>query len=582
MQTINHDLVQLLRKIRAGHFVIPQFQRDFTWKEGQTKLLIDSIARNYPIGSLLVLGKNDELPLKSRDINATYNEQDNNEESLVEPTSETYYVLDGQQRLTSVARVFLDSHPKKNYYFDLKQMLEIFEEDSPSWIVSRLKGRNNPDRKDNNRLIRSDIVLIQKKSDVYVSEYIEDSGDFPAFKNNRNDAREAAAKVKGIFETIRNYSIPFVLLENDAPLESVCRVFETINSTGTRLTTFDLAVARYFPDPDLKDFYDSSKEKYPVLQEFEVDGERVLQILSLYQLRSNEKFPEATRKVMLSLKPEFIIEHWEMAVLNLSHAYQWIQGLGATPKTQPAHSLLVSVAAFLMVHPDSLGSNTGLANVLKKWYFCSTLAKNPAPATNYKIGDDFRKFCEHKTQQRSVQYPAVYFTPEDIKEINHFSYGRYKAIQGLMKMTAKEDLITGSTLSDNDDVEDHHIFPSSLAKSNRIDKKKLSSIANIIVLSKESNQKISNTHPDQYLGEELERHKSEGNIGDFNQRLRNCFIPYVDDPAFKDKLSQKNFDNFLCDRAELIITRIKEVVGDAWKEPSVDDNNESVNLVEDE
>ena len=56
---------------------------------------------------------------------------------------------------------------------------------------------------------------------------------------------------KGVFEAIRKFSIPFVALDNDAPLESVCRVFETINSTGTRLTTFDLAVARYYPEPDL-------------------------------------------------------------------------------------------------------------------------------------------------------------------------------------------------------------------------------------------------------------------------------------------------------------------------------------------
>ncbi len=54
MQTINFDIGQLLKKVRAGHFLIPQFQRDFTWKEGQTRLLIDSIARNYPIGSLLI------------------------------------------------------------------------------------------------------------------------------------------------------------------------------------------------------------------------------------------------------------------------------------------------------------------------------------------------------------------------------------------------------------------------------------------------------------------------------------------------------------------------------------------------
>lgn len=72
MQTLNFDIGQLLKKVRAGHFLIPQFQRDFTWKEGQTRLLIDSLARNYPIGSLLILGKNDDVPLKSRKLNANY------------------------------------------------------------------------------------------------------------------------------------------------------------------------------------------------------------------------------------------------------------------------------------------------------------------------------------------------------------------------------------------------------------------------------------------------------------------------------------------------------------------------------
>ena len=48
MQTINFDLGQLLKKIQAGHFLIPQFQRDFTWKEGQTKLLIDSSSTLLP------------------------------------------------------------------------------------------------------------------------------------------------------------------------------------------------------------------------------------------------------------------------------------------------------------------------------------------------------------------------------------------------------------------------------------------------------------------------------------------------------------------------------------------------------
>jgi hypothetical protein len=158
MQTINFDIGQLLKKVRAGHFLIPQFQRDFTWKEGQTRLLIDSIARNYPIGSLLILGKNDAVPLKSRKLDAAYPPKDQDSEMLErfdEPGSESYYVLDGQQRLTSIARVFLDAHPNRNYYFDLKRMYEEFENENPSWIVSRRRGQRNLERKDNNRLIRT-------------------------------------------------------------------------------------------------------------------------------------------------------------------------------------------------------------------------------------------------------------------------------------------------------------------------------------------------------------------------------------------------------------------------------------------
>lgn len=83
MQTINFEIGNLLKKIKAGHFLIPQFQRDFTWKEGQTKLLVDSIARNYPIGSLLILGQNKEVGLRSRKLDVNYLSDDSDNNSAV-------------------------------------------------------------------------------------------------------------------------------------------------------------------------------------------------------------------------------------------------------------------------------------------------------------------------------------------------------------------------------------------------------------------------------------------------------------------------------------------------------------------
>lgn len=578
MQTINFDIGQLLKKIRAGHFLIPQFQRDFTWKEGQTRLLVDSIARNYPVGSLLILGKNDEVPLKSRKLNANYppsTTDDDNSDKFDEPTSESYYVLDGQQRLTSIARVFLDAHPKRNYYFDLKKMHYHFKDENPSWIVSRVRGKKNPDRKDNNRLIRTDIAIDQAKCDVYISEYIEDSGDFPDFQGDRSQARRAAAVLKGIFETIRKFSIPFVALESDAPLESVCRVFETINSTGTRLTTFDLAVARYYPEPDLKSLFENSKDKHPIISEYEIDGERMLQILSLYHLRTINKFPEATRSVLLSLKPDFITTTWESAAYHLAEACEWVQSLGATAKTQPPHGTLVSIATTLMCFPGSLERPKFSAS-LRRWYFCTTLAANPSPANNYKVGDDFRKFCNFLETGSPLQYPRVFFTVKELIEIKHTTDSRYKAIQALMRTTVKEDLLTGNHL--DGELEDHHIFPYSLNKSG-LERVKLNSITNKIIVSKSTNRKISNTNPEKYLGDIAKSHREHGNTGELDRRLKACFIPYSSsEETFEKYFSTDRFGTFLNDRAEMLIMRITEVVGDSWQKPIVGE----VNLEDDE
>lgn len=419
------------------------------------------------------------------------------------------------------------------------------------------------------------MAIDQQKCDVYISQYIEDSGDFPEFENDRNKARKAAAKLKGVFETIRKFSIPFVALENDAPLESVCRVFETINSTGTRLTTFDLAVARYFPEPDLKELFENSKDKYPIISEYEIDGERILQILSLYHLRTINKFPEATRSVLLSLKSDFITNTWESAAYHLAKACDWIKSLGATARTQPPHGTLVSIASALMCFPGSL-DNPKFSASLRRWYFCTTLAANPSPANNYKVGDDFRKFCEFLESGVPLKYPRVHFTMDELIDIKHTADSRYKAIQALMRTTVKEDLLTGNPL--DGDLEDHHIYPYSLNKSG-LSKNKLNSIANKILVSRATNREISNTNPDKYLHDIAKSHREHGNTGDFDRRLKACFIPYsASDPEFQDKFSKNMFEAFLNDRAEMLISRIREIVGDSWQTPTEGE----INLEDDE
>ena len=120
MQTTNLGLGELLERAREGSLKIPQFQRSFVWRESQVRLLIDSMSRSYPIGSLLLLDGKPDLRLESRSIEAEIREDYSPDDGTLSGKSETQpdvesYILDGQQRTTAIARVFLNSHPSKLY-----------------------------------------------------------------------------------------------------------------------------------------------------------------------------------------------------------------------------------------------------------------------------------------------------------------------------------------------------------------------------------------------------------------------------------------------------------------------------------
>ena len=138
MQTTTYSLSTLLGRVRDKSLTIPRFQRKFVWRESDVRSLIDSISRSYPIGSLLLLDKKPDLQLATRDIQAMIREEDlPNIPSCSDESQHTKvesYILDGQQRTTSIVRVFLNAHKTKVYYFDLKDILEHHDDEATSWI----------------------------------------------------------------------------------------------------------------------------------------------------------------------------------------------------------------------------------------------------------------------------------------------------------------------------------------------------------------------------------------------------------------------------------------------------------------
>jgi len=484
------------------------------------------------------------------------------------------YILDGQQRTTSIARVFLNAHRTKIYYFDLKDILKHHDAEDTSWIRTRYRRKgNNPGRRENNRLLRADLCLKQGESDIYVSEYIEDSGDFPELDRQRR--REASAKIKGIFEKIRNYQVPIVSLDPDHGLESICRVFETINSTGTQLSTFDLAVARFFPTPDLRQLWEDTIEHHRLLKEFNGDrerigGERILQIICL---KNSEGSPVTSRKALLGMPSNTIASEWREAAQALAKSYDWAKSHGARPETLPNHNVLAAMAAVQHLRNSQNLDNEWLnREFFGRWYHSKVLQAGASQASNYRIGRDYmalRDYAENGTP------PAV----EDVKLTSEIIQGlkpqdvRYKSLQCIISYAIRYDLISGARIESESELHDHHIFPRSALKEHDLDPKKIDSLCNRLYILDKSNLEIGGSFPENYLKELADRARKQGTLAAFQRRLADCMIP-VDprETSWELALSVDRFDEFCQARADLIMDRVREVVGDSLKETELSED----------
>lgn len=91
-------MASLLADVTKGNIKIPVFQRDYVWEDDQIMSLLDSIYMGYPVGSLLLWSTKVALH-HERNVGGF----------KLPATPEDFpvnYVLDGQQRLTTLYGVF--------------------------------------------------------------------------------------------------------------------------------------------------------------------------------------------------------------------------------------------------------------------------------------------------------------------------------------------------------------------------------------------------------------------------------------------------------------------------------------------
>ena len=141
---------KIIEQAYRDDICLPDFQREFVWNQEQCAKLVESILRQYPIGTLMLL---------EAQRNESFGKRSFTERSNI-PLNSDYYVIDGQQRIMTLLKLlftpkeFQTSDPIKfnektyKFYYKISNSPDFFNKedvDKPSFIIP---VRKEPDEKD--------------------------------------------------------------------------------------------------------------------------------------------------------------------------------------------------------------------------------------------------------------------------------------------------------------------------------------------------------------------------------------------------------------------------------------------------
>ncbi|MDO5285435.1 MAG: DUF262 domain-containing protein [Actinomycetia bacterium] len=190
-------LAHLVDLVRQGKVRVPPFQRGLRWQTSDAVSLLDSVVRGFPIGSLLLWSHEAEaaaVRLGGVTIDAPR-------------LTEAFYVVDGQQRITTFLNVFHreggDSRFALVYDLRSRQVRASRPNDSPEHVIPLP-------------------VLFELKE---VLRWVK---DHPGYTDRIDE-------INGVTQRLREFHVPaYVVSSQD---EDVLRqIYDRMNSSGKRLT----------------------------------------------------------------------------------------------------------------------------------------------------------------------------------------------------------------------------------------------------------------------------------------------------------------------------------------------------------
>ena len=469
----------ILDQIDLGSIALPEFQRGYVWNRSQVRGLMQSLYRRHPVGSLLVW------------VTPTNAAETRGDQPLTQGV--VNLLLDGQQRITSLyglmrgkAPAFFEGHART--FTDLRFHLE----DETFAFYLPLKMRDDS--------LWIDVTeLMQKGTGEVAQRFVRD----PDYQDRISEFLTRLSRIENIADI--DLHIEEVTGE-DKTIDVVVDIFNRVNSGGTKLSKGDLALAKVCA-------------AWPRARE-EMNKQ-------LDRWRSNGFFFRL--ELLLRTVTTTLTGEAKFTALEVVGTEEFRNGLKATARRIDA--LLNLIGSRLgLDHDRVLGgryalplmaryleqsggtvSNPAERDRLLYWYVHSFLWGRYAGSTETILNQDLGlienteggldRLIERLRQNRG----DLRLQADDFRG---WSRGArfYPLLYMLTRVWQARDWETGIELKGHllgnmSALELHHIFPKSLLYEAGYERADVNALANFTFLTKETNLKVSNKDPSQYLAD---------------------------------------------------------------------------------
>lgn len=474
------QIQRLIERVIHGEIRVPGFQRNFVWDPDRAALLMDSIFKGYPFGSVLLWRTRTVLRTEKR--LGGFNLPDPEADYPID------YVLDGQQRITSIFAAFQTVLPEQ-------------AEDPAVWLPIYYDFEAQSDAQD------SKFVALAAE-DVDIDRHFALRSFFDPVRFAQEQRQLDDERLTEIVQVQSRFTGTLIPVETFAEEDraSVAIVFERVNRLGIKLDTFQLLTAwTWSEDFDLQSRFEDLAERFDEFGFHDVGTDNDLMLRCTAAVLRGDPSPTA----LIDVNGAEVREQFETVIRSLEGAIDFLRhNIHARHlRFLPYSALLVPLCAYFSKRQGQSVSSSD-RDTLLRWFWRTSFTHRYSGNPSRNVKADVQQALQLRSGEPNTLDDVGVAIDLGFYTARGFNTGTVATKAFILQLAAHHprSFMSGSlipletVLAEPNRREYHHCFPKAYLVNNGVDLKgiRLDCLANFAFLSRAENREISDKAPSQY------------------------------------------------------------------------------------